>query len=178
VRWTFPHRYVDTWDGRHGFYCQPGSEGRLIKRAIGEGYLEEWVTDAPARPWVWQGTHVLRFVRPGDSHSVELYWGPDWRFLGWYVNLQAPVEVNGSCFDSMDWALDIVVDPDGSWHWKDEDDFAEAIALGVFDEKGAADVRAEGERVVAERPWPTGWEDWRPPSDWEPLALPDTWDVV
>jgi hypothetical protein len=19
VRWTFPHRYVDTWDGRHGF---------------------------------------------------------------------------------------------------------------------------------------------------------------
>lgn len=36
-RWTFPHRYVGTWDGRHGFYCQPGTEGRLMKRAIGGG---------------------------------------------------------------------------------------------------------------------------------------------
>jgi hypothetical protein len=39
-------------------------------------------------------------------------------------------------------------------------------------------VRAEGERVIAERPWPTGWEDWRPPRDWTRLPLPEDWDVV
>jgi hypothetical protein len=42
----------------------------------------------------------------------------------------------------------------------------------------AARVREEGERVVAERPWPTGWEDWRPPADWCPLPLPADWHVV
>jgi hypothetical protein len=39
-------------------------------------------------------------------------------------------------------------------------------------------VRAEGERVIAEAPWPTGWEEWRPPATWTPLALPADWHVV
>ena len=28
-------------------------------------------------------------------------------------------------------------------------------------------VREEGERVIAAATWPTGWEDWRPPPDWD-----------
>jgi len=66
----------------------------------------------------------------------------------------------------------------GEPQWKDEDELAEAVALGVFDERSAARVRAEGERVIASKPWPTGWEDWRPPSDWAPLELPEDWHVV
>jgi hypothetical protein len=49
---------------------------------------------------------------------------------------------------------------------------------GVLDTAQAAALRAEGQRVVAERPWPTGWADWRPPSDWTPTPLPEGWDVV
>ncbi len=86
-------------------------------------------------------------------HTVEVWWDAEWSFLGWYVNLQAPLVVQRNRFDTTDWALDIVVEPDGTWHWKDEDEFAEAIELGVFADLAAADaVRAEGERVVAERP--------------------------
>jgi uncharacterized protein len=55
-----------------------------------------------------------------------------------------------------------VIDPDGKWHWKDEDDFAEAQHLGVFTPEEAAAVRREGERVIGERLWITGWERWRP----------------
>jgi len=43
---------------------------------------------------------------------------------------------------------------------------------------GAAEIRAEGARVIAERPWPAGWEGWRPPPEWAPLALPEDWHVV
>ena len=99
-----------------------------------------------------------------QAHTTEVSWDLDWRHLGWYVNLQAPLVVDGSRFDTMDWALDIVVEPDWEWSWKDEHHLAEADA-----------VRAEGERVVAACPWPTGWEDWRPPPDWTPLPLPDGW---
>jgi len=65
----------------------------------------------------------------------------------------------------MDHALDLLIDPDGTWHWKDEDDFLEAQGFGVFTPGQAAAVRAEGERVMAARPWPTGWEEWRPSID-------------
>jgi Protein of unknown function (DUF402) len=179
VRWTFPHHYVGEHDdGRLGLYCRPGNRGKLLKAAVGDDYLEPWVRGDPPHDWSWQSTHVLRFMRPGDAHTVEVTWDESWSHLGWYVNLQAPLRVTGARFDTTDWALDVVVDPDGSWRWKDEDDFAQAIALGVFDEESAAAVRAEGERVVAERPWPTGWEDWRPPADWQSLLLPDDWDAT
>ena len=61
-----------------------------------------------------------------------------------------------------DQALDVLVEPDGTWRWKDEDDLAEAQALEIWTADEAAAIRAEGERVIAVRPWPTGWESWRP----------------
>lgn len=181
VRWTFAHRYAGVHaSGRVALYCGPGNAGKAMKRSLEEPgpYLEAWVRGDPPYDRVWGATHVVRFMRPGDAHTVEIFWSLDWELLGWYVNLQAPLRVDGALFDTTDWALDVVVAPDGSWRWKDEDDFAQAIALGVFDDAAAAEVRAEGERVVAERPWPTGWEDWRPPRAWEPLPLPPAWDVV
>ncbi len=178
VRWCWPHRYVGDCNGRHGIYVQPGSQGKLMKRVAGKGYLEAWVSDVPPFDYTWESSHVLRFMRPGDAHTVELFWWEDWSFRGWYVNLQAPLVVTGRRFDTTDWALDVVVDPDGTWHWKDEDDFVQAQELGVLDPEQAAAVRSEGERVIAARPWPTGWEDWRPPADWQPLPLPDDWHLV
>jgi hypothetical protein len=178
VRWCWPHHYAGEWDGRHGIYAQPGSRGKLMRRAIGKSYLDYWVTDGPAFDYVWDSSHVLRFMRAGDAHTVELFWGEDWTFRGWYVNLQAPLRIHGSFFDTTDFALDVTVDPSGAWAWKDEDDFERAIELGVLDDAAAAEVRAEGERVIAERPWPTGWENWRPPAEWQPLPLPEDWHVA
>jgi hypothetical protein len=63
----------------------------------------------------------------------------------------------------------VVVDPDGSWRWKDEDELADAVYAGRVDE---AAVRTEAERVLAERPWPTGWEDFRPDPTWPIPELP------
>jgi len=175
VRWVFPHRYVGAWNGRLGIYCGPGNEGKLVKRAVAGAYLREWASDAPPFDFVWSRTHVLRFMRSGDAHTVEIFWDEEWSHLGWYVNLQAPLVVRGATFDTTDWALDVWVDRDGTWEWKDEDDLEEAVELGILDADAAAAVRAEGERVVAERPWPTGWEEWRPPRDWQPLPLPPDW---
>src|SRR5262249_49357002 len=127
---------------------------------------------------VWERTNVLRFMREGDAHTVEVFWGEEWELLGWYVNLQAPLVVRGDRFDTTDWALDVWVEPDGSWEWHDEDEFAQVQELGILAADVAAALRAEGERVIAEHPWPTGWEDWRPPPEWEPLPLPEDWHVV
>jgi Protein of unknown function (DUF402) len=177
VRWCWPHHYVGEWNGQHGIYVQPGSHGKLIRSEPGESYLDYWITDAPAFDFVWNRSHVLRFMREGSSRTLELFWDVRWRFLGWYVNLQAPLVIRGDKFDTTDWALDVWVEPNGEWRWKDEDEFARAQELGVLDADAAARVRAVGEHVIAEKPWPTGWENWRPPQSWQPLPLPDDWDA-
>ena len=88
------------------------------------------------------------------------------------MNLQAPLRPTSLGFDTTDWALDVVVDPAGAWRWKDEDDFAEAQVLGILDAATASRVRAEAERVIANRPWPTGLEAWRPDPAWAIPELP------
>ena len=178
VRWCFPSRYVGDWKGRHGLYCAPGSAGKTMTRNAEGRYLADWASGVPPVDAVWDKGHVLRFMRAGDAHTVEICWDHDWNLTSWYINLNSPIVVRGDRFDETDWALDVWVEPDGSWRWKDEDDFAQAQELGILDAAAAAAVRAEGERVIAERPWPTGWEDWRPPAEWEPLPLPEDWHVV
>jgi len=67
---------------------------------------------------------------------------------------------------------------DGTWEWLDEDEFEEAQALGVIAPEEAAAMREEGGRVLAEWPFPTSWEVWRPDPAWELPALPEGWDDV
>lgn len=178
VRFTAPHRYVGEDAGRLVLYRQPGSEARYIRRDARGRYLERWVGDETTTSFRWARTHVLLLVRPHEAHSLDLFWDERWNFLGWYVNLQTPLTSTPLGFDMTDHALDIWVEADGRWSWKDEADFLEAQQLGVFDARQAAAVRAEGERVIAAKPWPTGWENWRPPPTWGPLELPNGWDVA
>ena len=42
-----------------------------MKRVAGAGYLEYWMTDSPPFDYIWDRTNVLRFMRPGDAHTVE-----------------------------------------------------------------------------------------------------------
>ncbi len=178
VRWTFPHRVVAT-EPRLAVYVCPGTPGKLMKRAYGKAaYVEPWIRGDPPVDWTWRGGGALRLFESGAAHALELYWDDDASFRGWHVNLQTPVVCGTRTVDTTDQALDVWVDPDGAWHWKDEDDFAAMRALGVFDDAEADAIRAEGERVVAAWPFPTGWEDWRPDPAWPVPQLPDDWHVV
>lgn len=139
-----------------------GSEVRLPRSAwtLGE------------RPTVWEG---LAFVRPAARFSLWLHWGPARAFDHWYVNFERPLGRTALGWDYVDEKLDLVVSPDGSVHWKDEDELDAAARRGLLD---AMDVRAQAEHVLADPPWPTGWEDWRPDPAWPTPRLPAGWDVV
>ena len=87
--------------------------------------------------------------------------------------MQAPLRPCAYGYDSCDQVLDIVIRPDGTWRWKDESEFEEAVRLGIFSPEEAVEIRGEGERVIAQldRLLPTGWEDWRPAPDWSADSL-------
>jgi hypothetical protein len=142
----------------------------------------------------WQGRSALILMPAGRAHSV--WWfsaGAD--FSGWYVNLEARSRfwrLDGSAglagpagsagwsgVDVTDHELDIMVAPDLSWQWKDEDDLAAVTGLaGYWDAHRSAEIRAEGERVLTEVeagrfPFDGSWCDFRPDASWPQPRLPE-----
>jgi hypothetical protein len=176
VRRATPHVVVQDADGVVALYAPVGAPGKV---AVWDGSPIRGQADREweLRDHVWDSFRVLRLVRWGRGHSLDLFWeGRSGDFAGWYVNLQEPLRRARLGFDTDDLVLDVWVKPDGSWSWKDEDELHEAVRLGRFTEAEAGEIRAEGERVLAEWPFPTGWEEWRPDPGWPVPVLPDGWD--
>jgi hypothetical protein len=114
-------------------------------------------------------------ARPGRAHSVYVFWTDHGELEEWYVNFEQPLRHSPVGFDTFDEKLDLIVRPDGSYRWKDEDELEQAAELGLLDPD---EVRAEAARVLREWPFPTGFEDWRPDPSWPVPGLPDGWDRV
>jgi predicted RNA-binding protein associated with RNAse of E/G family len=174
LRWVLPQRVVAADAERALLYVAAGSD--YMRALTPDGAEHRGVDDgwALARRR-WERTNVLVALQAGRAHALWVVWATTGEFRGWYVNLQDPPTIEDTGYRTFDHALDVVVDPDGSWHWKDEDEFLAAAQAGHIDPDA---VRAEGERVLADPPWPTGYEDWRPPAGWGPLGLPRDWHVV
>ena len=126
----------------------------------------------------WPYGPSLLLTPTGAAHAILLNWSEGWEFQRWYVNLQQPTERTNDGFEMTDQFLDIVVRPDGSWEWKDEDELDEAVLAGRLAETEANEVRREGERIIADvvagrPPFDGSWRDWRPDPAWPMPALPD-----
>jgi predicted RNA-binding protein associated with RNAse of E/G family len=118
-------------------------------------------------------------ARPGVGYSTSLIWDASWTLREWYVNFEQPLRPRSPIgFDYVDLALDLVVRPDGTHELLDEDELEEALERCVLTKDDAEAAYADAAKLIAEWPFPTGWENWRPDPDWEPPSLPAGWDVV
>jgi hypothetical protein len=166
-----PMRLVAERDGLAALFCPRGTvwripvddAGRLIRIPTAAWTLEEHAAQDAS----------LALIRPGARHSVWLMFDDEGQFDYWYVNFERKTRRTPVGFDTKDEKLDLIVGRDGSMRWKDEDELAEAARRGLVDED---EVRSEAERVLADPPWPTGWEDFRPDPDWPVPKLPRGWD--
>ena len=165
-----------------------GVETAADGRGIRSMPFAEWVRlDHRLVESTWQGPGILKFIPPDVDHSVWLFFDDEGCFAGWYVNLEERAvrwdDGDLAGVDTVDQDLDIVVAPDHSWRWKDEDEFAERLALPdhywVPDE---AAVWAEGRRVIkrveaADFPFDGTWTDFVPDPSWPvPRSLPPGWN--
>ncbi|WP_199511966.1 DUF402 domain-containing protein [Nucisporomicrobium flavum] len=157
-------------------------------RGIRDMPFEEWIgLSYRVVPATWQGPSLLKFIPRDADHSVWFFRDDEDRFKNWYVNLEERAlrwdDGHLAGVDVIDQDLDIVVRPDRTWEWKDEDEFAERLAFPahywVHDE---AAVRAEGLRVIklieaGEFPFDGTWTDFRPDPSWPvPTVVPEGWD--
>ena len=142
-----------------------------ITYAIGDNLFGDW---AYAYRVMERGQ--VRVTRPGDPYSIFLFTNHDGSFRGWYVNLEQPEARRAEFFDYEDELLDVWVPIGGEPELLDEDELDEAVRLGFMSTERAREIRATAERVLADPPWPTGWEDWQPEPGWQVPDLPPGWD--
>jgi uncharacterized protein DUF402 len=181
-------------DDAHGLWVwiATGSPYRDIAAADGRSFRDvpfgEWGRTPKAMPEKRWGGNVLMFHPADDSaYSAWFFFAPDGAFRSWYVNLEEPVsrwddgELAG--VDTIDYDLDVVVQPDRSWHWKDADEFAYHLAYpDVYWVDDPAAVWKEGERVIGlveagQFPFDGTRTAFRPDPQWTvPAGMPAGWD--
>ncbi|MEU4158641.1 DUF402 domain-containing protein [Actinoplanes sp. NPDC026670] len=159
-------------------------------RGMGEVPLPEWSASdrVPVPHTIDHG--VLSWHPRGRDYSIRWFFRPDGTFFRWYANLEAPPvlwrrdDLTG--LDTTDWDLDVVVEPDRSWRWKDEELFATRLTMPEAYWADDEDrVRRAGKEVIALAeagafPFDGTWCDFRPDPSWPalPRELPDGWDVM
>lgn len=150
----------------------------LDGRGLRDVPLEErWAHPRTSARRPWHGTELIQLFPRGRAHSIWVVRNTDHSLVGWYVNLEDPHELGERTVSTRDHVLDLWVPAEtGEPEWKDEDELEVATRVGRISPEQAVAIRAEGERVRAERPWPTGWEDWLPPAGWTVPELPEGWD--
>jgi len=156
-------------------WMAPFGDGRRLKIPEPEFELVEHEYADPL--------HVLSFSWPNTHYAVLLFFRLDWSPWSWYVNLQEPLRKTRIGFDTLDQELDVIVEFDGSWRWRDEDELAEAIRRGVIPAKEEPRLRGDGKKGVhrildREPPFDREWNDWRPDPTWPIPALPEGWHRI
>jgi protein associated with RNAse G/E len=136
----------------------------------------------------WRGQALMLHPREGD-YSCWLFFDSDGAFARYYVNLELPAVrwfdhgTGLAGLDTVDYDLDVIVEPDLAWHWKDEDEFAERLRRpDIYWVDDEATVRAEGERLIklaqaGQFPFDGAMTDYRPDPTWPvPTEMPTGWD--
>ncbi|GAA1647917.1 DUF402 domain-containing protein [Actinoplanes couchii] len=157
-------------------------------RGLAATPLPEWSSARRVPAPYTIGHGMLSLQSREQDFAIRWFFTPEGHFYRWYGNLEAPSivwqddELAG--IDTVDWDLDVVIEPDRSWRWKDEDDFVTRLTMPesywVDDEKR---VRRAGQDVVAlveagVFPFDGTWCDFVPDPSWGPLPLdlPAGWD--
>jgi hypothetical protein len=132
----------------------------------------------------WQTNRILIFLEPQKYYSCFLFWDHQTgRFGCYYINFQLPFRRSHCGFDTLDLDLDIVIDPQYHWKWKDVDEYQAGIQEGgIQDEwvQGIERSQAEVFDRINQRMYPLdgSWLDWQPEPGWAPPKLPESWQVV
>jgi protein associated with RNAse G/E len=136
------------------------------------------------RKFVWQTNRLLMFLEPEKYYACFMFWDQaSDQFNSYYINFQLPYRRSACGFDTLDLDLDIVIDPDFHWEWKDEEEYQAGIREGgILDEwvQGIERAQLEVFERIRQRSDPINgaWLTWRPDPGWTAPGLPEHWQVV
>jgi hypothetical protein len=136
------------------------------------------------REFSWEKNRILIFLEPEKFYSCFLFWdNASGQFICYYINFQLPYHRSHCGFDTLDLDLDIVIDPQYNWEWKDEDEYQAGISEGGIQYEWVKEIEKSQEEVfdrINKRHYPLdgSWLKWQPIPTWLPPKLPESWQVV
>lgn len=139
------------------------------------------------RDWIFEPAEwpvsTLWFLYPGRFYSIWISWHPTGDLWGWYVNFQRPFTRQRDRIHTMDLALDLVVDTDLGWEWKDRDEYDHLRSRGLITDAEAQHIRKESELIqqileTGGSPFNEPWDRWTPDVGWGIPNLPSDWRAL
>ncbi len=136
------------------------------------------------RQFTWAHSRFLIILHPNLYYAVFHIWRHETHeFTCYYVNFQLPYRRSHCGFDTFDLDLDIVVDPQLTWRWKDEDTYQAGMHEGGMHEAWVHEVEQAKPDVLAkihhqQYPFDGTWVAWRPDVSWVPPCLPERWQAL
>ena len=136
------------------------------------------------QPYLWRTNRLLMLVRPDEYYSSYYFWQADTsQFLCYYINFQLPLRRTRLGFDSFDLDLDIIIEPNFEWRWKDVEEYQKGIQLGILRPEWIREIDSSKadvfEKLEKRRyPFDGSWLDWKPDPAWIPPTLPEGWDRI
>ena len=124
------------------------------------------------------------FLEPEKYYSCSIFWDhASAQFGCYYVNYQLPYQRSHCGFDTLDLDLDIVIDPEYHWKWKDEEDYRVGMREGSIQDEWVKGIEKSQEEVfdrINKHSYPLdgSWLQWQPISTWLPPMLPEEWQVL
>jgi hypothetical protein len=142
--------------------------------------------------------HILRIMYADCPYAVLLFFDagtgvPPWYerhfsktegvFKGWKVDIESPYKRTQFGFDTTDNTLDIIAQPDLSWHWKDEEGTTTRVAQGVYSAEEAQSFYADGQKAITaiekrQVPFSEPWPEWRPDPSWPIPTTRSGWEAL
>ena len=159
-----------------------------------EGYLDG--KDSAKRRWsfkekdwklenyAWRTNRLLILLEPDTYYSTMFFWRADSNdFLLYYINFQLPFQRSHCGIDTLDLDLDLIIYPDFSFRWKDEDDYQKAIDHEVIMPEWTQAIEIAKNEIFnklekRQYPYDGSWLNWMPDPNWLPPKLPENWDKI
>ena len=132
--------------------------------------------------YTWRTNRLLLIFEPEKYYSTILFWNhANKEFLCYYVNFQLPFQRNHGSVDTLD--LDLIINPDFSFEWKDEDDYQKAIEHDVITREWMRGIETAKTEIFdrlerRQYPFDGAWLDWMPDPNWEAPKLSENWDKI
>jgi predicted RNA-binding protein associated with RNAse of E/G family len=132
----------------------------------------------------WHTNRLLFLHEPQRYYSTILFWENERnRFLCYYINFQLPYQRSHCGIDTLDLDLDLIINPDYIYEWKDVDDYEKGIETEIILPEWIEGIETAKQEVFdrlekRQYPYDGSWLDWMPDPTWSPPALPENWDKV
>lgn len=132
----------------------------------------------------WRTNRLLLLMEPVKYYSIIYFWNHENNeFLCYYINFQLPFQRSHCGVDTLDLDLDLIINPDFSYEWKDVEDYQKAIDQEIILPEWTGQIDAAKSEILdrlekRQYPFDGSWLNWMADPAWSPPKLPENWDKI